>query len=222
MKKALFTILTVSLLLSSSSLAQFGFKIGPKAGINLANLSFDPDLQSGIEKSSKLGFKFGAAVELGFIPMFAVQIEPMYVQKGAKVEGPIFVDQNNQPVNGSVTFNATFIEIPILLKLKIPTPGGISPYFFVGPDIGILLSSNQEFEAPGFNQENDTKETTSSIDFVLDIGAGVGFSVGPIVVLTFDARYALGLSDLNDNPQNSNQSIKSTGIQILVGAMFGL
>ena len=223
MKKMFVAILiTAAFIFSSNSFAQFGFKIGPKAGINIANLSFDPDLQSGIDKSSKLGFKFGAAVELGFIPLFAIQIEPMYVQKGAEIEGPIFVDQNNQPVNGSVKFNAAFIEIPILLKLKLPTPGGISPYFFVGPDIGILLSSNQEYEAPGFNQEVDTKETTSSIDFVLDIGAGVGFSVGPALMLTFDARYALGLSDLNDDPQDSNQSIKSTGIQILVGAMFGL
>jgi hypothetical protein len=152
--------------------------------------------------------------------MFAIQIELMYAQKGSELEGQFFLDENGQPVNGKVKFNAAFLEIPILLKLKIPTPGALTPYLFAGPDIGILLSSNQEFEAPGFSQEIDTKETSSSTDFVLDVGAGLGFGAGPLELM-FDVRYALGLSDLNDDPASSAK-IKSTGIQIMVGALFGL
>jgi hypothetical protein len=222
MKKIFVTILiTAAFIFSSNSFAQFGFKIGPKAGINLANLSFDPDLQSGVDKSSRLGFKFGAAAELGFSPMFAVQIEPMYAQKGAELEFDAQDPNTGQVIKGTQDLKLAFIEIPILFKVKF-SAGSITPYVFAGPNIGILLSSDIEQEIAGQTAEADIKDQTSSIDFVIDFGAGIGFAVGPGVALTFDARYALGLTDLNDDPQAGNQTIKSSGIQILVGAMFGL
>jgi hypothetical protein len=84
MKKTLLPAVILLMFLSSTTFAQLPFKLGARVGLNIANLSFSPDLPSAVDKSSRIGFKFGAAAELGFIPMFAVQIEPMYVMKGAK------------------------------------------------------------------------------------------------------------------------------------------
>ena len=212
MKKVLFTvILAAVILLCSDSYAQFKFRIGPRVGVNIANLSFDPDFQEGIDKSSRLGFKFGALAELGFAPMFAVQIEPMYVMKGAKLEAQ----------GAKRNINLSFIEIPILFKVKF-VAGSVTPYVFAGPDIGLLLSSNYEDEFNGQTEETDIKDITSSIDFAIDLGAGVGFAVGPGAVIMFDVRYALGLSNLNDDPNDTQTTIKSSGIQIVVGAAFTL
>lgn len=211
MKKTLLQALIAILFFSTITFAQLPFKLGVRAGLNIADLSWDPELPAGVEKSSRTGFKFGALAELGFIPMFAIQVEPMYVQKGGDFT------QFGQEIKN----NLTYLEIPILLKLKIPIPGPINPYVFAGPNIGFLLSASSE--AGG--QSTDIKDEISSTDFALDMGAGVGFKVAPLVVLILDARYSLGLSDiLNDSGKQEigNYKIKTTGIQIVAGIMFDL
>ena len=211
MKKTLLPALIALLFFSSSTFAQLPFKLGVRAGLNLANLSFDPELPSTVDKSSRVGFKFGAMAELGFIPMFALQIEPMYVSRGAKfTQGP-----------AEETWKFSYLEIPILLKLKIPTPGPITPYAFAGPNIGILLSANDETNG----QETDIKDQVNSTDFALDFGAGVSFNIAPLLDLLIDARYSLGLSEIpTDEAKQSlgNLTIKTRDIQIVAGIMFGL
>jgi hypothetical protein len=226
MKKTLLPALIVLLFFSSTSFAQLPFKIGARVGVNFANASYSPDLASGIEKSGVTGFKFGALAELGFIPMLALQIEPMYVQGGSEISGPLF-SNGFQLVNGKITSKLSYLEIPILLKLKIPIPGAVKPYAFAGPNIMFLLSSKETDEASGYpSEESDQKDYTSSTNFALDFGAGVGFDIAPLITLIIDARYSLGLSNLlNDKGKqlfNSDQSIKTTGIQIVTGVMFGL
>lgn len=217
MKKALLPAVVLVLFLSSTSLAQLPFKLGIRAGLNIAGLSWDPALPSGVDNSSRIGFKFGAMAEMGFIPMFALQIEPMYVQKGGKLSLP----------GQEITNKLTYLDIPILLKLKLPVPGPVTPYAFAGPSIGILLSASSETGG----QDTDIKDQLSSTDFGLDFGAGVAFDVAPLVSLMLDARYSLGLSDIfgdtgkQDWAQETGivgQKIKTTGIQIIAGVMFGL
>ena len=149
--------------------------------------------------------------------MFALQIEPMYVQKGGSISA------GGEETN----IKLAYLEIPILLKLKIPTPGSITPYVFAGPNIGIALSASAETG----NQDTDIKDEITSTDFALDFGAGVGFKVAPLIVLVLDARYSLGLSDIfNDTGKQdfeqgtgiAGQKIKTTGIQIVAGIMFDL
>ena len=64
MKKALMPFLFLLLILSFSNVsAQTNFALGARAGLDIANLTFDPDV-SGVTKSSRTGFKFGAVAEL--------------------------------------------------------------------------------------------------------------------------------------------------------------
>jgi len=223
MKKVLLPILSILLILTFSNInAQTHFALGARAGLNMANLSFDPDIQAGLTKSSRTGFKFGAVAEIGFMPMLALQIEPMYAQGGCVVDNVIF----GVSTKGKVTFKLGYLEIPILLKYKINLPGPVQPYVFAGPNLGFVFSSNQFQEAGGQSAETDMKDETSSINFGIDFGAGAGFQVTPMTVVLLDIRYALGLSNmLNDKGKQSfgaNQSIKTNGFQIVAGVMFGL
>jgi hypothetical protein len=222
MKKLLTITIAFLLILNfQNTYAQSHFAFGGRAGINLANLSFDPDIQSGLSKSTRVGFKFGAVGEIGFIPMIALRFEPMYSMGGCVVDNVQF-----GTVKGKITFKLSYLEIPILLKFNIPVPGSISPYVFAGPNLGLILSNNELDEAGGQSAESDLKDQTSSINFGLDFGAGVGFKVVPLTTIIFDIRYSLGLSNLlNDKGKQSwgaNQTIKTTGIQIVAGVIFGL
>lgn len=217
MKKLFVLLLVASLVIASSNMrAQTNISIGAKAGLNMANATFDPDLPGSVTKSSRTGFQFGGALAVGFAPMFALQVEPMFQSGGSEISGP----------GGKITFKTSFIEVPILFKVNIPVPGSVTPYAFVGPNIAFVMSSKQLAEITGFaSNETDIKDQTSSINFSLDIGAGAGFKVAPLTTVTLDVRYSLGLANLlNDQGKQSTgyNSIKSTGFQILAGVMFGL
>jgi opacity protein-like surface antigen len=149
----------------------------------------------------------------------AVQTEPAYVQKGVEIKGT--VQAQGQNIALSSTQKISFIQIPVLIKVKLPTGSGVRPYAFAGPNIGITLSAKSEDEIGGQKSETDTKSTTSSTDFALDFGAGVSVEAAPKVAVTLDGRYSLGLSNLDNSP-GSTQKIKSTGIQFAVGVMFAI
>jgi opacity protein-like surface antigen len=227
MKKISILLLIVSLIISSSQIqAQTKISLGARAGLSFSNLSFDPNVPSQITKSSRTGFKVGGLAEISFIPMLAVQIEPMFSTGGSELSGQIF-NNGFSSVNGKITYKISYIEIPILLKFKIPLAGPVSPYVFAGPNIGFIMSSKESDEPSGYaSSETDLKDFVSTINFALDFGAGAGFKVTPRIVLMLDIRYSLGMSNvLNDKgKQNfgSNQSIKSNAFQIVAGVMFTL
>jgi len=226
MKKTLLPILSILLILSFSNInAQPHFAFGVRAGLNFSNLSFDPDIPSQITKSSRTGFMFGALAEIGFTPMLAIQVEPMYATGGAQISGPLFVN-GFTPVNGKETFKISMLEIPILLKFKIPISGSVKPYVFAGPNIAFVTSSKELDEPNGFaSNEIDLKDFVTSTNFSIDFGAGAGFNLTPLTVIMLDVRYSLGLSNALTDKGKLNvgfNSVKSTGFQIIAGVMFGL
>ena len=210
MKKSFAVVLMALLLLSFSLIqAQTNFSLGVKAGSNFGNLSFDPDVNSQTTKSSVTGFASGAVAEISFIPMLALQIEPTYLTGGSSLSGPLF-SNGATLINGKITFNITYLSIPILLKLKIPIPKSeISPYAFLGPNIGFLLSSKEKDEPNGFpSSEIDQKDFMSSTNFSLEFGVGAGYKVTPQTTITFDGRYSLGLSNILNDKGKQNLGVR--------------
>jgi len=197
-------VLAILAFAAQNSQAQMTFSIGPKLGINLANATLDPDFPSGVDKTMLTAFMFGAAAEFGVNEMFAVQAEPMYAMKGFKVESG----------GQEAKFKVNYLEIPVLAKVKFGH-GKAMPYIFAGPNLGINLTA----EVEGGGLTVDVKDSTESIDFGLDFGAGVGIDISPTTVLAIDGRYSLGLSDID---KTSSGSIKNTGIQFLVSFLFKL
>jgi opacity protein-like surface antigen len=226
MKKVLVTMVLFCLI-SGSALAQFS--IGPRFGINLASISDDPEWPSGYDEGGLLGFVFGASVEIGIAGPMYIDVQPSYIQKGQEVTGPFIINTNQGQVQvqGTLKNKASYIQFPILAKFKFPA-GPVKPYGFLGPNIGINMSATQEFEGGGQSIDQDN-ENISSIDFGIDFGAGVEFGIAPMMSLLLDVRYSLGLTNLVDQQPQAQQgqqqqevSAKASGIQIMIGAMFGL
>jgi opacity protein-like surface antigen len=227
--KKLFSVLFVIALLASLSntQAQAKFSLGLRGGTNFANLSWDPDI-SAYSKSSRTGVLFGAAAEIGFNPMFALQIEPTYLAGGCKLSGS--TTYGTLKINEDITFKVSYLAIPILFKVKIPVQGPVTPYAFVGPNVFFIMSPKAVDDISGAvstSTETDLKDNVTSVGFALDFGAGAGYKVDKNVALTLDVRYSLGLTNmLNDTGKKSfggtDQSIKANGFQVAVGAMYAL
>lgn len=228
MKKNFIAALVLVLFFSESLFAQIPIKIGGRAGINLASASFDPDIPDVLSKSNRTGFLIGGSLEFSVSGPISIQVEPMYIQKGVILEGSNVQVQTDQQIVTVPSYKQTskvaFIEIPILVKIKL-IPIGVKPYLIGGPFIGFNLSATQLLEAQGFeSQDLDVKDNTSSTDFGVLIGGGIEFPVAPLVSVLIDGRYSLGLTDLDksaDQPGVDSKA-KSRGIQIVAGIMVGL
>jgi hypothetical protein len=223
------TIVLIGLLLFTlyaTSDAQTQFGIGLRTGLNFGTMSFTPDPaqgQQGVTQGGRTGFMIGAGAELAFGGMFAVEMDLMYVMKGASfTQGPY-----------NETIKLSELDIPILFKVKF-LKGMIRPYGFVGPDIGLLLSATDHIEGPGVTRDNDLKSNPNGVelgglDFALEFGGGAELMITKNIGVSLDVRYSLGLSNLASlgsavaQQQGATQpSWKASGFQIQVGGMWHL
>jgi hypothetical protein len=88
-------------------------KLGVQGGINLADVSLDPE-QTGFEMGIRTGFLVGGIVNYNFSPLLSLQAEPAYIQKGSSVD--ITSTEDGINIKGEATMTANYIDIPVLLK----------------------------------------------------------------------------------------------------------
>ena len=162
------------------------FSLGIIGGLNFADMHFPnnqgPDAQ---EISTRLGFGIGAVLDIRLSENIFVRIEPMYLQKGGKVE------EGSDPVNqpeGQI--NLSYIEIPLLIQYTFENR--IKPYLIAGSTLGYNLTSEMEFDLTGLKFKGDLKEVTEPFDLGLTFGGGVQAPVG-IGTIFLEGRYSYGL-----------------------------
>lgn len=183
-------------------------QFGVKAGLNLANLSLDPEPE-GLTFDAARKFGLGGIMLYPLSDVLDLQVEAMYLQKGSKVNVEFFGEVLKSEIN------VTYISIPVMGRYNLGA-GDRSPYIVLGPEFGFLLSAKSRFED---EPEEDEKDTSKSMDLGLNIGAGVSMKMGAIPKFC-EVRYSLGLLDTNDDPDDPDTTVKTTGIQLFVGMMF--
>jgi opacity protein-like surface antigen len=193
--------------------------VGGKAGLNIATVSYDPSLQSGITQSSRTVFAGGGS----FVMMFSglpigIEADLLYMIGGTKLEAD--VNTGGGVVKVTQTEKLTSLQIPVLFVGKFTTKSIVSPYAYVGPALGIVLSAKTLVEAPGFeSSETDAKSEVNTTDFALVFGGGAEFMVAKKIGITADVRYSLGLSDL---AKSDDVKAKSRNLMFFAGVLFHL
>lgn len=208
-KIALLCFLLVS---TSNLMAQLSISPGIRAGVNLANVSVDPDLE--FDTKSNMGMIIAVPVEIGIGESFAIQPEVMFVQKGFKVE------ENILGLNFKTQMIINQIDIPILAKYKFVNTESFQAYAAAGPVFGYALSGKQKIEALGQSEEEDIDFDEfgyNRFETLVSVGAGAGIPIGPGVIV-LDLRYLFGLSDLNDSEEDFE--MRNNGFQGGIGFMF--
>lgn len=195
--KRLALVALIIVAFAASASAQ-GMQAGLKGGLNIAKATGDDVPDEAAWLYSGIG---GAFLCYMFNDMFAIQPELLFAMKGWKIE----VEDE--------TFKTklNYIEIPLLLRLNIPTEGSMTPAIFAGPSIGFLMSAKAEDE--------DIKELLKSTDFGLVFGAGLNHELSEDKgFITYEVRYSLGLATVFDLEEVDEQpDVKNMGISIMVG-----
>ncbi|PVW15684.1 porin family protein [Marixanthomonas spongiae] len=185
-------------------------RLGAKAGVNFASIGGDET----DDVDGRTSFHIGGVVEIPISEVFSVQPELLYSSQGAKEE--YSEDFLGETISAKAEMKLDYINIPILAKYYVAEGFSIE----AGPQVGFLVSANGEYEVSGGGQseseEEDISDFVSGVDF--GIGAGVGYRL-PMGVF-FQARYTLGLSNINDGEGSDDFKNQNNVIQLSVGYSF--
>ncbi len=162
-------VLVIAILVFTLNMnAQISF--GAKSGINIASISGDnTDLFE-----PKIGLVIGGVAEFKISDAFAVQPEILFSQQGISIE------------NSNTKLKMNYLNLPIMAKYYPTT--SLSLQF--GPQIGFLLSA----KADNGKVTVDRNDNFKTVDLGLGFGIGYKLDFG----LFFDARYNIGLININD------------------------
>jgi hypothetical protein len=186
-----------AMLIATTAFAQrdnlgFYHNFGIKGGLNVYTIHSDNN--SGYD--SKTGFHLGLISHIHIKRQFALQPEITFSTQGA------------QSTSGSTTtkLNLNYVNLPLMFQYMFDNGFRLQ----AGPQIGFLTGAKSAVNNTDTGITNNYK--------VFDLGIGVGASyVHPPSGFGVDARYNLGLNNINDNgPEN----LYNRGFQVGVFYLF--
>ena len=162
--------------------------IGIKGGLNIYNINND----NNTEYDAKPGFNVGLLGHIHLSRQLALQPELVYSLQGAKVP------------NSEAKINLGYINVPVLFQYMFDNGFRLQ----AGPQVGFLVNAKSKTGSLSVDIKDDVK----SVDFALS--AGIGY-VHPPSGFGIDARYNLGLSDINEDA-----AFKSTNRGAQLGVFY--
>jgi len=159
--------------------------LGLKGGMNLSNLNIDEV----DDENMRVGYHFGAYVNVPISDAFAVQPEVLYSTKGSKADYDIDLGLLGS-VNGNAQIHLDYIDIPLLGVFRV----GDNFELHLGPYIGFLANSKYKFEGDTEGEGDLDSDHFKNMDYGLVGGLALNFSA-----LQVGARYNYGLQKIEDS-----------------------
>ncbi|GAB3577306.1 hypothetical protein GCM10027578_44750 [Spirosoma luteolum] len=165
----------------------------------------------------KPGVTAGAFLMYSSLNHFGISADVLYAQRGARYEA-----------NGlKFTQRVNYLEIPVVARYFLNLSGNFRPNIFIGPSLAIKLNARR-VNGEGGNPAVINADNTS--DFRdLDLGATGGFQLnwhaGPRQRFLIDARYTLGLSEVQTSLPNvwgRRNSLQNSTVSVTLGYGFGV
>jgi hypothetical protein len=190
MKKML--LIAAGFMFVNAATAQMGrTEFGIKAGVNIADLK----IQNATEGDSRIGFHLGGLAHIHLSRKFALQPELMFSAQGRQ-----------QTISGiDYRTNLSYINMPVLVQYM----AGSGFRLQTGPQLGLLVDAESGVEDNEANVKDNYK--TADISWVFGVSFLTSSNLG------IDARYNLGLSNINDV---GNAEVKNRVWQIGVFYQF--
>lgn len=204
-----------SLIWFSGAFAQQRFTAGPRLGLNMSSywnnntyMSYTPGVAAGVFLMYSSLNHFGISGDL------------LYSQRGTNYN------------DGHIKFtqHVNYLEIPVVARYFLTLSGNFRPNVFVGPSLGIKLNAKRTNGEVLSGSSPGVINTDNSSDFNnLDLGATGGiqlnWGLGHRQHFLIDARYTLGLTDVQTNLPNlwvNRGPLSNSTATITLGYGFGV
>jgi hypothetical protein len=178
-------------------------RFGIKAGANVANVNggFTGNVS---DWKTMVGFCGGVFLEFNLGKLLTIQPEVLYTMKGADAT----IDEGTITGTGKLRFD--YLEIPMLLKVRIPT-GDVHPFVFAGPAVGFNLKATFEDITGGSTDVSSGNSVEWSAIFGGGLQLGRSFHI--------DVRYTMGLEKL-EVPDLGAVDLKNGVLSATLGLAF--
>jgi hypothetical protein len=193
-------VLSVLFLSTASSAAEYA--AGGRVGLNLSAIFGD----SVTGRVMRVGLNACVFFSDWINDRFGVQPELFLSTKGERWT----VDDYSNWTNYATKL--TYLEIPVLAKLKIVKNETLVPVFFLGPDLGLLLSATSEIKGTTLDQASVTK----GYDFGVTVGTSLEIRRGTSII-PIDIRYTLGLVNY---PKDETYKVRNGVFSVSAGLGF--
>ena len=172
------------------------FSIGPRVGVNFANVS-------NVEDSKSLtGLAIGLTSTYSINESTGLTFDLLYSGEGYK--------------HGDDEFKVNYLQIPIYFDVFFGEQGeSFRPKVYAGFVPGFLLSAKA-------NDDELDKDQFNSFNFAFSGGLGFNYRVGSRIWLNTDLRAYLGLTDIRDESLQVGDKIANNNIQFSLGLAYGL
>jgi hypothetical protein len=174
---------------------------GLKGGANIANVNGN-FTETITDWKSAVGFCGGVFLELNLGRLLTLQPEILYTVKGSKAE----IEEGL--ITGTGKLKLHYLEIPVLLKVRIPT-GRIHPFVFAGPALGLNVKATWE------DITGEGSDVANKVDWSAVLGAGLQLGRS----IHFDLRYTMGLQKL-EIPEIETIDLKNGVLSATLGLAF--
>jgi hypothetical protein len=181
-----------------------GFSIGPKGGVSICRYKGSHNSSTG----DRTGAVIGGFANISFLRVFSIQPEFFFSQRGGAAGN---ID------NSTSNYKLSYMEVPILFKLRLPIDRTFFPHVFVGPDIAYRLYSNSTTTDANGNTVDIRDANLRRLDTGGVLGAGLDVQ-SKRIFFTIDGRYGFSFNNLGNSAYNLNVNHRS--IVLLAGVGF--
>jgi len=182
MKKIIYALLFLLLLLNGSLLAQTGVRFGLKGGYSMATQYGidDPDIPYTVDSLFRHGMVGGVMAYFPITESFGIQQELLYVMKGSRQD----ISMTVPPFHSHSEYNLNYLELPIIFRYVFAKLGNFKIYGSSGFALSILLNGESRTKGMitlGSMQmpfaDSSKMEGVDTFDYGFLYGAGLEFNL---------------------------------------------
>lgn len=236
MKKIMMIAAMMAATMTASAQFEAGtFSLQPKLGGTGAMLSNMPALNTrgvaGVnlnsDKTATGGFIIGGEAEYQFSKAFSIAAGVNYAQQGSGWKDKSFSYNGYAEYSGSsvvadlkdAKIELGYVNVPIVVNAYLfrgfALKAGVQFGFLTSADMKFTIKAEQGDISQSINYDQSIKDSFEKMDIAIPVGVSYQFPV-PIVI---DARYNIGLKNIN---KTDGVSLKNQVFQITVGYKFAL
>ena len=199
------------------------FSIQPKLGGVGSMLSNAPDLNLGdnvkLDKTAVGGVLIGAEFEYQLTDMFSLAAGVNYSMQGSAWEDENIHYEGLKYEIKDTKMELGYINVPVVANAYLfrgfAVKTGVQFGFLTSAKMKSSISTTSGSLTKSVDYDEDFKDQCKKFDVSIPVGVSYQFKV-PIVI---DARYNIGLTNVN---KDSDESVKNQVFQITVGYKFKL
>lgn len=202
MKKVMLSVFAGALLMSAPS---FAWDLGVVGGLNMSSPSIEQGNTS-VSIDGKSAMSYGVLISQSMPALVSFEVGALYVTRkfGVDVGGT------------SVSMTMKGVQIPVMARFKVLPMVTLGAGGFYNLGLGKVTE-----ESGSTSQDRDySDEKIKKSDYGLVGGIQLKVPVLPSLDVVGDARYLLGLANVND--ESNGGSIKYHDFQVLGGVAFSL